>query len=46
MPKSGNQDTRLVWSTPGLKRIVAGAAEAQNNTASKNDGGSPGPNKS
>lgn len=33
------QDKRLAWSTPELRRIDAGSAEAANSTASKNDGG-------
>ena len=34
-PKDGQ---RLPWTTPQLRRIVAGAAEAINTTGVKNDG--------
>ena len=45
MPKSGNQDTRLAWSTPELRRIRAGSAEAVDN-AGNGDGGKGATDKS
>lgn len=41
MPKSGNQDTRLAWSTPELRRIRAGSAEAVDNQGNGDGGISP-----
>jgi hypothetical protein len=37
---------RRPWTTPELQRIDAGSAETMDNVKVKNDGGSPGPNKS
>ena len=44
MNKTSKQ--RLPWSTPELRRIDAGSAESANDTATKNDGGGAGDNKS
>lgn len=46
MTKTHSAGQRLPWTTPTLKRIVAGAAEAANDTAKNNDGGGAGNNKS
>ena len=46
MTKVTSNEKRQAWSTPELRRIRAGSAEALNNAGAKNDGGSPGPNKS
>ncbi len=46
MTKTRNEGQRLPWRTPTLKKIVAGAAEALNDVAAKNDGGGAGNNKS
>ena len=45
MPKSGNQDTRLAWSTPELRRIRAGSAESVDNKGG-DDGGTGSTDKS
>ena len=46
MTMSQHEGRRLPWTTPTLKTIVAGAAEAANTTGSKNDGGKTANDKS
>lgn len=46
MTKTQKDGQRLRWTTPQLRRIEAGSAEALNDTAKNNDGGGAGNNKS
>ena len=46
MTKIQKEGQRLTWTTPQLRRIVAGAAEDLNDVNKENDGGGGGNNKS
>lgn len=46
MPKTVNQEKRLPWTTPELRRIDAGSAEAVDNQGPSDVGGSGNTSKS
>lgn len=46
MTKTRNDGERLPWTTPQLRRIEAGSAEAVDNKGATGDGGPPAADKS